>query len=67
MYWSRLSQALAPFTPFLAEELFRNLTGEESVHLTDWPEVGHVNELVVRDMETVREYVNQALSLTCCC
>ncbi len=59
----RLSQALAPFTPFLAEELFRNLTGEESVHLTDWPEVGHVNELVVRDMETVREYVNQALSL----
>lgn len=59
----RLSQAIAPFTPFLAEELYRNLTGEESVHLTDWPEVGHVNELVVRDMETVREYVNQALSL----
>lgn len=59
----RLSQALAPFTPFLAEELFRNLTGEESVHLTDWPQVGHVHELVVTDMETVRDYVNQALSL----
>lgn len=59
----RLSQAIAPFVPFLAEELYRNLTGEESVHLTDWPEVGHVNELVVKDMETVREYVNQALSL----
>lgn len=59
----RLSQALAPFTPFLAEELYRKLTGEESVHLTDWPQVGHINELVVRDMETVRDYVNQALSL----
>lgn len=59
----RLSQAIAPFTPFLAEELYRNLMGEESVHLTDWPEVGHVNELVVKDMEMVREYVNQALSL----
>lgn len=59
----RLSQALAPFVPFLAEELYRNLTGEESVHLTDWPEVGHVNELIVQDMETVRDYVNQALSL----
>jgi isoleucyl-tRNA synthetase len=59
----RLSQAIAPFTPFLAEELYRNLTGEESVHLTDWPGVGHVNELVVKDMETVRDYVNQALSL----
>lgn len=59
----RLAQALAPFTPFLADELYRLLTDEESVHLTDWPQVGHVNELVVKDMETVRDYVNQALSL----
>ena len=59
----RLSQVLAPFTPFLAEELYQKLTGEESVHLTDWPQVGHVNELVVKDMEMVREYVNQALRL----
>jgi len=59
----RLSQVLAPFVPFLAEELYRNLTDEESVHLTDWPAVGHINELVVTDMETVRDYVNQALSL----
>jgi isoleucyl-tRNA synthetase len=54
---------LAPFTPFLAEELYQKLTGGESVHLLDWPVVGHINELVVRDMEIVREYVNQALSL----
>jgi isoleucyl-tRNA synthetase len=59
----RLSQVLAPFTPFLAEELFRKLTGEESVHLTDWPRAGAINEAVVTEMETVREYVNQALSL----
>lgn len=59
----RLSQALAPFVPFLSEELYRNLTGGESVHLTDWPEVGYINEPVVTDMETVRDYVNQALSL----
>src|SRR5690606_17190438 len=33
----RLSYLLAPFTPFLAEELYHNLTGdEESVHLKDW-------------------------------
>jgi isoleucyl-tRNA synthetase len=59
----RLSQAIAPFVPFLAEELYQKLTGGESVHLTDWPEAGHVNELVVKDMATVRDYVNQALSL----
>jgi isoleucyl-tRNA synthetase len=32
-----LSQVLAPFMPFLAEELYRNLTGERSVHLSDFP------------------------------
>ncbi|RYX78331.1 isoleucine--tRNA ligase [bacterium] len=60
----RLSYVLAPFTPFLAEELYHNLTGDkESVHLKDWMSAGRVNELVVQDMEQVREYVNQALSL----
>ena len=33
-----LSKLLSPFTPFLAEEIFTNLTDEESVHLSDWPE-----------------------------
>lgn len=27
----------APFMPFICEEIFRNLTGEESVHLQDYP------------------------------
>lgn len=60
---TKLSMILAPFTPFLADELYQKLTGGESVHLLDWPERGNVNELVVRDMETVRDYVNQALSM----
>ena len=59
----RLAYVLAPFTPFLAEELFQKLTGGESVHLQDWLPAGHVNELVVTDMEEVRDYVNQGLSL----
>jgi isoleucyl-tRNA synthetase len=60
---TQLSQVLAPFTPFLAEELYQKLTGGESVHLLDWPKTGHINELVVQDMETVREYVNAGLSI----
>ncbi|HMI09839.1 MAG TPA: isoleucine--tRNA ligase [Candidatus Saccharimonadales bacterium] len=59
----RLSYVLAPFTPFLADELYQKLTGDESVHLKDWLPAGHVNELVVTDMEEVRDYVNQGLSL----
>lgn len=56
---------VAPFTPFLAEELFQKLTGDvisESVHLLDWPEVGHVNELLLEDMAELRELINQGLS-----
>ena len=40
-----LSKLLAPYTPFLADEIYLNLVGEryqgepESVHLCDWPEV----------------------------
>ncbi len=59
----QLAVVLAPFTPFLAEELYQKLTGGESVHLLDWPETGHINELVVQDMAIVREYVNQGLSI----
>lgn len=33
------SRALAPLIPFVTEEIYRNLTGEESVHLADWPKV----------------------------
>ncbi len=33
----RFSQLLAPFMPFLSDEIYRNLTGEDSVHLSDWP------------------------------
>lgn len=60
----RLAYVLAPFTPFLAEELYHNMTGDkESIHLKDWMPAGHVNELVMNDMETVRDYVNQGLAL----
>ncbi len=59
----QLSHVMAPFTPFLAEELYQKLTGGESVHLLDWPKQGRVNELVLSDMETVRAYVNEGLSI----
>ncbi len=49
----QFSTILAPFMPFLADEIYRNLTDEESVHLTDWPEAdeslisGALNEEVL--------------------
>ncbi|KKQ40890.1 MAG: Isoleucyl-tRNA synthetase, partial [Candidatus Levybacteria bacterium GW2011_GWB1_37_8] len=50
-----LCQILAPFTPFIAEEIYLNLTGEESVHLANWPEVGDIDEKLEQDMDFVRK------------
>jgi isoleucyl-tRNA synthetase len=58
----RLSLIMAPFTPFLSEELYRQLVGGESVHLLDWPEAGHVNELLIRDMAGLREAITAGLA-----
>ena len=59
----RLSYILAPFTPFLAEELYHNLTGDdESIHLKDWLPAGEVNKAMLRDMNALRAAVNDGLS-----
>ena len=60
----RLSYLLAPFTPFLAEELYHNLTGDdESIHLKDWLPAGAVDEQILTDMARTRELINTGLSL----
>lgn len=58
----QLSQVMAPFTPFLSEELYQKLTGGESVHLLDWPKAGHINELLITSMANVRHAINDGLS-----
>lgn len=58
-----LSEILAPFVPFLAEELYQKLTGSEgSVHLLDWPEAGKVNTKVVQEMARTREIISEGLA-----
>src|SRR3954466_3898189 len=55
---------LAPFTPFLADEIHRNLSGEEaepSVHLRDFPEVDEV--LADPDLEQGMEAVRLTVEL----
>ncbi|HEX7259619.1 MAG TPA: isoleucine--tRNA ligase, partial [Candidatus Saccharimonadia bacterium] len=62
----RTSQLLAPWSPFISDKLWRELTvGMDvpaSVHLSDWPEAGEVNSLVVSDMNNVRQIVNEGLA-----
>jgi len=59
----RLSYMLAPFTPFLAEELYHNLTGDnESINLKDWLPAGEIDNSMLRDMNALRTAVNDGLS-----
>ena len=65
-----LAKILAPFTPFLAEELYQKMTGAgvvnseipESVHLLDWPEAGVINEVVLGQMAKTREIITAGLA-----
>ena len=60
-----LTQVMAPLAPLTSEEIYRGLTGERSVHLTDWPVLpGHVaNAELVSAMDEARAAVSAALSL----
>lgn len=61
-----LSELLAPFTPFLAELMYTNLTKEESVHLSAWPKTEILSEndtKILREMQIVREIVEVGHSL----
>lgn len=50
---------LAPFCPFLADEIYRTLTGDESVHLADWPEPGgYADAELVARVDAVRRIVS---------
>lgn len=60
---SYLALLLAPFVPFLAEELWGKMVGDGSVHLKDWPAAGEINEKILAEMAEVRGYVNEALAL----
>jgi len=59
---TQLSMVLAPFTPFLGDELFRKMTGGESVHLLDWPKVGRIDTKMAEDMQKARDYITEGLA-----
>jgi len=65
-----LAKILAPFTPFLAEELYQKMTGvefdssvTESVHLLNWTEAGEINQEILEKMARTREIITEGLAL----
>ena len=62
-----LTKVMAPIAPFISEEIYRNLTNEESVHLADWPTAdsseGSVNYELIDTMKVIRKIVEMGLSV----
>ncbi len=56
-----VSQLMAPFSPYLSEEIYRNLTGEVSVHLSYFPEVN--KDLIDLNTETRMDLVRNLVTL----
>ncbi len=60
-----LAKVMAPFTPFISEDIYKNLTGGESVHLVDFPAADEslIDESLNEKMESTRNIITEALQL----
>ncbi|HEY7273493.1 MAG TPA: isoleucine--tRNA ligase [Actinoplanes sp.] len=60
-----LCRVMAPLAPLTTEEIWRGLTGERSVHLTDYPRADAfpADHALVASMDAVRDVASAALSL----
>ncbi|WP_339620093.1 isoleucine--tRNA ligase [uncultured Salinibacterium sp.] len=60
-----VARVAAPLIPLVAEDMWRGLTGERSVHLTDWPDATAFpsDHDLVASMDRVREIASSGLAL----
>jgi isoleucyl-tRNA synthetase len=60
-----LCRVVAPMAPLTVEEIWRGLTGQRSVHLTDWPSAAAfpADHELVASMDAIREVASAALSV----
>lgn len=64
-----LAKVMAPFTPFIAENIFQEINKatkqKSSVHLESWPEVNYdlVDENLIKEMDTARKITTLGLAL----
>ena len=60
-----LCKMICPISPFTAEEIYTNLTGEESVNLSDYPVANekYINEKLEEKMDLVIELISGARNL----
>jgi len=58
-----IAKTMAPFTPFIAEEIWHKFKNTESVHLQSYPNTKPFNESILLSMKSVRDIISEALQL----
>ncbi len=62
-----MAKLLAPFMPFLAEDIYSTIKDSqstiESVHIESWPVAGKIDQEMINTMSIVRSYTTMALML----
>ncbi|XLQ20012.1 MAG: isoleucine--tRNA ligase [Candidatus Moraniibacteriota bacterium] len=60
-----LSKTIAPFAPFLADEIYKNLSDKESVHLANFPVSDEmcIDTELNEQMQFVRDIISEGLKL----
>ena len=53
------SKVLAPMVPFISDEIYRNITGEPSIHLSEWPDLEKI-----KSEPKIEKEMGDAINLT---
>jgi isoleucyl-tRNA synthetase len=58
----KISRMLAPFNPYISDDMYGNLTKEESVHFSEWPKVEgeQINKVLEEEMLLARKVIEMA-------
>ncbi len=63
----RITQLLAPVSPFLSDYIWQDLTKDtalaSSVHLSSWPKAVRIDQKLIKEMARLRESINIGLSI----
>lgn len=62
---TEVSKIMAPFAPFISEEIYRNLTDQESVHLENWSAANKqfINQQLEQEIQEVRDIISIGLGI----
>jgi isoleucyl-tRNA synthetase len=63
--FAEFAKLIAPFTPFVAEELWQKMGNTDSVHMQNWSRVENISneqKKVLEEMNLVRDLVSEVLS-----